>query len=97
MSSTPNVVQSTINYYALQGYYSHIVTLCETILKLTKDPVYTFWHSYGHAMQGNLSEAIRGFSSIKQRKEIELAATIGLLYTHNQTSSTGMIILLCIE
>ena len=89
MSATPNVIQSTINYYAFHGYYNYIVSLCEKILKLGKDPVIVFWHSYGHVMQGNLSEAIRGFSSIKQRKEIELASYIGLLYAHNQTSNTG--------
>lgn len=89
-STAPNVIQATINYYALQGYYQHIVTLCEKVMKLGRDPVFVFWHSFGHAMQGNLSEALRGFNSIKQRKEMELAAYIGLLYTNRQTSSAGM-------
>ncbi len=89
-STAPNVIQATINYYALQGYYQHIVTLCEKVMKLGRDPVVVFWHSFGHAMQGNLSEALRGFNSIKQRKEMELAAYIGLLYTNRQTSSAGM-------
>jgi len=86
-STAPNVIQATINYYALQGYYHHIVTLCEKVMKLGRDPVVVFWHSFGHAMQGNLSEALRGFNSIKQRKEMELAAYIGLLYTNRQTTS----------
>ena len=89
ISNTPNVVQATINYLALQGYYQHIVSLCDRVLKVGRDPVFVFWQSFGHALQGNLSEAIRGFNSIKQRKEIELAVYVGLLYSYKQTSSAG--------
>lgn len=89
MSSMLNFAMATINYYAFLGYYNHIVSYCEKILKLNKDPVIILWQSFGHVLQGNLSEAIRGFNSIKQKKEVELAALVGLLYAYNQIASAG--------
>jgi len=46
-------VKSIIHYYAQVGYYQHIQTVCEEIIrKRGNDPVLVFWKAFGAAMEG---------------------------------------------
>ena len=79
-------LQGYINYNCRQKYYSSITEMCETFLTRGEDPVIRLWHSYSHCMQGNLTEAIKGYNTIKERKEVQLAAYIGLIFAHEQSA-----------
>ena len=84
--SPPGEIISYINYYSRKKYFSSITDVCEQYLSRAEDPVFRLWNSYGHCMQGNLSEAIRGYNTIKERKEVQLAAYIGLIAAHEQSA-----------
>ncbi|KAL9658433.1 hypothetical protein ABK040_005977 [Willaertia magna] len=79
-------LQSFINYYCRKGYYASVIELCESHLSRGEDPIIRLWFSYSQSMQGNLSEAIKGYNIIKEKKEIQLAAYIGLITAHEQSA-----------
>ncbi|KAG2375069.1 hypothetical protein C9374_010073 [Naegleria lovaniensis] len=85
--SSVGELQAFINYNCRRKYYSSVTEVCELFLTRGEDPIVRLWNSFGHCMQGNLSEAIRGYNMIKERKEVQLASYIGLVAAHEQSAN----------
>ena len=50
-------VLALVHYYAREGYYRHVQTVCNEVLKKRAgDPVLTFWKAYGLLMEGSVSD-----------------------------------------
>eukprot|EP00736_Rhodelphis_marinus_P011266 Rmarinus@m.19544 len=61
-------VQALVNFYARVGYYRHIQTVCNEVLKKrTDDPVLLFWRAYGILMEGGTSECLRELEALLPR------------------------------
>lgn len=90
-SNQPSDLQALVNYYARKGYYQHIIDECEAYTKkFGDDPIFVFWLAFGHVMTGSVSEGIRCYSRIKERREIQIAALAGLIHAQNQSGTEGI-------
>ena len=50
-------VQALVNYYAREGFYRHIQTVCNEVLKKrSNEPVQLFWRAYSLILEGTYSE-----------------------------------------
>lgn len=81
-------VLSLVNYYAQIGYYRHMQTVCNEVLKkrgtVVADPVVAFWSSVGLMMEGSVIEAIRELDGMSRRGDLTLPAKVTLLYAHQR-------------
>jgi tetratricopeptide repeat protein 21B len=59
-----------INYYVREKFWCSIRHLCDDELKKGQDPVLTFWKAFSIFKEGNVSEALRELSRVKDRREI---------------------------
>ncbi|EDO49516.1 predicted protein, partial [Nematostella vectensis] len=74
-----------INYYCREKYYRQLQTTClESLRKYGNDSVLLFWKAFGILMEGNPSEAMREFESIKDKPEVVLCSTMALIYAHKK-------------
>ncbi|PRP77845.1 tetratricopeptide repeat protein 21B-like [Planoprotostelium fungivorum] len=79
--------QSLINFYAREKYWRHIQIVCnEGLRKRGDDPTLIFWKAFGILMEGSTGEAIRDLDSIKNKRDLSLAAASASL--HAQTRFT---------
>lgn len=50
-------VLALVHYYAREGYFRHVQTVCNEVLKKRAgDPVLTFWKAYGCLQEGSTAE-----------------------------------------
>lgn len=50
-------VLALVHYYAREGYFRHVQTVCNEVLKKRAgDPVLTFWRAYGLLQEGATAE-----------------------------------------
>jgi tetratricopeptide repeat protein 21B len=90
VSSQPSDLQAQVNYHARKGYFQHVIDECELYTKkFGDDPIFVFWLAFGHVMVGSVSEGIRCYSRIKERREIQIAALAGLIHAQNQSGTEG--------
>ena len=53
-------VLALVHYYAREGYFRHVQTVCNEVLKKRPgDGVLTFWRAYGLLMEGNTADVRR--------------------------------------
>ena len=63
-------VLSLVNYYARNGYYRHVQTVCNEVLKKrANDPTLTFWKSFGMVKEGSAGEAVRELEGLLRRAD----------------------------
>lgn len=48
------------------------------------DPVLVFWKGFGIFQEGSVTEAIRELSRIQDRREVQFAASLALIYYHER-------------
>ena len=77
---------SEIQYYAREGYWHHIVSLCNEELRKGGDAVLQFWRSFAIFKEGSTPEAIRELDNISKRREIQYAASVALVHYHKSCS-----------
>ncbi|PNW81978.1 hypothetical protein CHLRE_06g268800v5 [Chlamydomonas reinhardtii] len=76
-------VLALVHYYAREGYFRHVQTVCNEVLKKRPgDGVLTFWRAYGLLMEGNTADAMRDLSSIQGNSDLELAVAAAQLLGH---------------
>ena len=78
-------VLSLVNYYARSGYYRHVQTVCNEVLKKrSNDPLITFWRTFGLSRDGAASEAVREFEGLLRRNDAQLTlpTKYALLHAH---------------
>ncbi|KXZ45770.1 hypothetical protein GPECTOR_50g563 [Gonium pectorale] len=76
-------VLALVHYYAREGYFRHVQTVCNEVLKKRSgDPVLTFWRAYGELAEGNTTEAMRDLNSIAGIQDLELAVAAAQLMGH---------------
>jgi len=78
-------VISLVNYYARSGYYRHVQTVCNEVLKKrSNDPLILFWRAFGMAREGSANEAVRELDGLLRRNDAQLAlpVKIALLHAH---------------
>jgi len=60
-------------------------TVCNEVLKKRgNDPTLVFWRAYGLVMEGSVSEGIREYEALQNKKDIALAVFEGLMHAHNK-------------
>ncbi|GLC77752.1 hypothetical protein PLESTB_000959000 [Pleodorina starrii] len=76
-------VLALVHYYAREGYFRHVQTVCNEVLKKRPgDPVLTFWRAYGLLMEGNTADAMRDLGSIADNQDLDLAVCAAQLVGH---------------
>eukprot|EP00964_Phaeocystis_antarctica_P029276 scaffold16501_cov72-Phaeocystis_antarctica.AAC.2 len=82
-------VLALVNYYARAGYYSHLQTVCNEVLKKrgSTDPTLVFWRALGMLKEGKVNDAIRDYEGIKSRGDLQLAlpAKLALIHAHQMS------------
>jgi tetratricopeptide repeat protein 21B len=53
-------------------------------MKKGVDPVLVFWKAFGIFQEGSVTEAIRELSRIQERREVQFAAAVALIYYHER-------------
>jgi tetratricopeptide repeat protein 21B len=48
------------------------------------DPILVFWKAYGIFNEGSITEAIRELTRIQERREVQYATCISLIYYHER-------------
>ena len=84
MSRGPDV-QPLIDYYAREGYYRHVQTICKEVLKKrANDPVLRFWKTFGVCMEGGSgpNQAIREFEELQNSVDVKVASSAACLHAH---------------
>ena len=73
-------VLALVNYYARNGYYRHVQTVCNEVLKKRgqTDATLVFWRSLGMLKEGSTNEAIRDLEGIKSRGDLQLSLPVKL-------------------
>uniref|UniRef100_A0A914W2S6 Tetratricopeptide repeat protein 21B n=1 Tax=Plectus sambesii TaxID=2011161 RepID=A0A914W2S6_9BILA len=88
MSESDLVLQTALHFYARQGYNNHVRQLAEENLrKFVNDPVLQFFYGYSQMMQGQIQEAIRAFSNIKEHPDVALGALLGMSESHKRAKN----------
>ncbi|KAL0481696.1 tetratricopeptide repeat protein [Acrasis kona] len=84
----PADIQALINYYLRRGYYQHVIDECETYTKkFGDDPIFVFWLAFSFVMTGSVSEGVRCYMKIKDRREIQIAALAGLIHAQHKSGT----------
>lgn len=67
-------VLALVNYYARSGFYRHVQTVCNEVLKKRggQDPTLTFWRALGVLREGAVSDAIRELEGVASRGDMQL-------------------------
>eukprot|EP00741_Cyanophora_paradoxa_P023819 tig00021623_g23008.t1 len=79
-------VLALVNFYAREGLYRHLQTVCSEVLKKRAgEPTLMFWRAYGMVMEGSVNEGIREYEQLLNRKEIALAVYAGLAHAHQNS------------
>jgi tetratricopeptide repeat protein 21B len=82
-------VLALVNYYARAGYYRHLQTVCNEVLKKrgSTDPTLVFWRALGMLKEGAVNDAIRDWEGIKSRGDLQLAlpAKLALVHAHQMS------------
>jgi hypothetical protein len=74
-------VLTLVHYYAREGYYRQVQTVCNEVLKTRSgDPVLIFWRAFGMAMEGNQSDVRtgQGAGEVHMRRELRLDCSSAL-------------------
>ena len=53
-------------------------------MKKGVDPVLVFWKAFGIFQEGSVTEAIRELTRIQERREVQFAAAVALIYYHER-------------
>ena len=81
-------VLALVNYYGRTGYYRHMQTVCNEVLKKraggSADPTVSFWSAVGLLMDGSVNEAIRELDGLGRRGDLALPVKLTLLHAHQQ-------------
>ena len=77
-------VLALVNYYARNGYYRHVQTVCNEVLKKrgSTDPTLVFWRALGMLKEGSVNEAIADYEGIKSRGDLQLSLPVKLALMH---------------
>ena len=82
-------VLALVNYYARAGYYRHLQTVCNEVLKKrgSTDPTLVFWRALGMLKEGAVNDAIRDYEGIKSRGDLQLAlpSKLALVHAHQMS------------
>ena len=67
-------VKALVNYYAREGLFRNIQTVCNEMLKKRgSDATLLFWRAYGMMNEGASTDAMRILESIHRKRDAELA------------------------
>jgi tetratricopeptide repeat protein 21B len=74
-------VLALVNYYARSGFYRHVQTVCNEVLKKRggQDPTLVFWRALGVLREGAVSDAIRELDGIASRGDMQLMLPVRFL------------------
>ena len=72
----------TIQFYAREKYWHHIIDVASEELRRGQDAVLTFWKSFGMFKEGSVVEAIRELDSVSRKREVQFPACIALQVYH---------------
>lgn len=72
----------SIQFYAREKYWHHIIDIANEELRKGIDPVLTFWKSFGLFKEGSVVEAIRELESAFKKREVQFPACIALQVYH---------------
>lgn len=75
---------ATIQFYAREKYWHHIIDVASEELRRGTDAVLTFWKSYGMYREGSVVEAIRELDSVSRKREIQFPGNIALQIYHRK-------------
>lgn len=85
-----NLAQARVDHYALQGWYEHIVSVCEEVLdREPTNAVFRYWRAFGYSKSGQYDAAIEDLTQLQERSEYGLPVTALLLSTHNAKPNKG--------
>ena len=82
-------VLALVNYYARSGFYRHVQTVCNEVLKKRggSDPTLTFWRALGTLKEGGVNDAIRELEGVAARGDMQLALPVKLALLHANLAS----------
>ena len=72
----------SIQFYAREKYWHHIIDTASEELRRGSDPVLIFWKSFGLFKEGSPVEAIRELESAFKKREVQFPASIALMIYH---------------
>lgn len=72
----------SIQFYAREKYWHHIIDIANEEIRKGIDPVLTFWKSFGLYKEGSVVEAIRELESAFKKREVQFPACIALQVYH---------------
>jgi tetratricopeptide repeat protein 21B len=82
-------ISALVHHYAREGYWRHVQTVCEEVLKKRGDDGYLlFWKAYGVAKEGSWTAAIRDWERIKNNRDVSFPAHLALIWAHENTDLT---------
>lgn len=74
----------SIQFYAREKYWHHIIDTATEELRRGIDPVLTFWKSYGLFRENSVVEAIRELESVSKKREVQFPACVALMIYHKR-------------
>ncbi|CAG9315664.1 unnamed protein product [Blepharisma stoltei] len=77
-------ILTSIQYFARQGFYHHIIETCEGEMRRGQDTTLAFWRAFGIFKEGSVTEAIRELDNLMQRRDIQYPACCAIIYYHKQ-------------
>ncbi|KAK3569226.1 hypothetical protein QTP86_026513 [Hemibagrus guttatus] len=79
------ITQALIIYYCQEKYFNHVLNISsEAQRKLSKSPIYMFFHAYGLLMQDHVQEAIQELEQMKDKRDVSLCTLMALVYAQKK-------------
>lgn len=86
MAEADPVTLAKINYYCREGYYGHMENAAvEGLHRYGNDPVLKFFVAFAKVMQDRIQEGIRELDMLKDKRDINLCATMALMFAHKKS------------
>eukprot|EP00906_Rhabdomonas_costata_P037365 RCo052578 len=78
-----------ISYFAREGLHRHIQSVCnDAISKRGEDPIFRFWKAWAIDMEGSPTEALREYSFLDGKREVQYALNAAMLHAHKRCKLT---------
>ncbi|KAK7092869.1 tetratricopeptide repeat protein 21B-like [Littorina saxatilis] len=88
MAEADPVTLAKINYYCREGYYGHMENAAnEGLQRYGNDPVLKFFGAFAKVLQDRVQEGIRELDMLKDKRDINLCATMALMFAHKKSNN----------
>ncbi|XP_059173967.1 tetratricopeptide repeat protein 21B-like [Physella acuta] len=88
MAEADPVTLAKINYYCQAGYYGHMESAAvEGLQRYGNDPILKFYVGFAKVLQNRVQEGMRELDVLKDKRDINLCATMALMLAHKKSPS----------